>query len=109
MQASSVIEDLKMGDLPAKKLEFTTMDKENIPANMPAPIVDDLAMTKPIVEAFDDKRKEAPTVVPTVKPQEAEEPLLQENPHRFVLFPIKYHEVIINTRDTRKVLYEKIR
>lgn len=30
---------------------------------------------------------------PTVKQLEAEEPLLQENPHRFVLFPIKYHEV----------------
>lgn len=29
----------------------------------------------------------------TVKELEAEEPLLQENPHRFVLFPIKYHEV----------------
>ncbi|CAD6506141.1 BgTH12-07071 [Blumeria graminis f. sp. triticale] len=30
---------------------------------------------------------------PTIKPEEADEPLLQENPNRFVLFPIKYHEV----------------
>ena len=30
---------------------------------------------------------------PTIKELEAQEPLLQENPHRFVLFPIKYHEV----------------
>ena len=28
------------------------------------------------------------------KPQEDEEPLLVENKKRFVLFPIKYHEVI---------------
>ncbi|KAI1000599.1 Ribonucleoside-diphosphate reductase small chain [Podosphaera aphanis] len=27
------------------------------------------------------------------KPAEADEPLLQENPNRFVLFPIKYHEI----------------
>jgi hypothetical protein len=29
----------------------------------------------------------------TVKELEATEPLLQENPHRFVMFPIKYHDV----------------
>ncbi|KAH8688590.1 ferritin-like superfamily, partial [Talaromyces proteolyticus] len=28
-----------------------------------------------------------------IKETEAHEPLLQENPHRFVLFPIKYHEI----------------
>ncbi|CAJ2645487.1 unnamed protein product [Trifolium pratense] len=27
-----------------------------------------------------------------LKPEEADEPLLQENPNRFVVFPIKYHE-----------------
>ena len=31
-------------------------------------------------------------VAPTIKEQEADEPLLQENPNRFVLFPLKYHE-----------------
>ncbi len=34
-----------------------------------------------------------PTVAATIKAEEADEPLLQENPQRFVLFPIKYHEV----------------
>ncbi|KAI0994797.1 Ribonucleoside-diphosphate reductase small chain [Podosphaera aphanis] len=29
----------------------------------------------------------------SLKPEEADEPLLQENPNRFVLFPIKYHEI----------------
>lgn len=28
-----------------------------------------------------------------LKPEEADEPLLQENPNRFVVFPIKYHEI----------------
>ena len=29
----------------------------------------------------------------TIKELEAEEPLLQENPNRFVLFPLRYHEI----------------
>lgn len=39
------------------------------------------------------KPAEVVVLAPTIKELEAEEPLLQENPHRFVLFPIKYHEV----------------
>lgn len=30
---------------------------------------------------------------PGIKAEEANEPLLQENPNRFVLFPIQHHEV----------------
>ena len=37
---------------------------------------------------------EQPKVAKTLKELEAEEPLLQENPHRFVLFPLKYHEIV---------------
>lgn len=46
-----------------------------------------------------NKTEEAPAapaekkVAPGIKDFEADEPLLQENPQRFVLFPIKYHEV----------------
>ena len=36
---------------------------------------------------------ETKSVAATIKETEADEPLLQENPQRFVLFPIKYHEV----------------
>ncbi|KAA8568179.1 hypothetical protein EYC84_008573 [Monilinia fructicola] len=43
---------------------------------------------KPIVE-----EKKPAAVAPGIKPEEADEPLLQENPNRFVLFPIKYHEI----------------
>ena len=82
-----------MGDSPAKKLVFQPVDKENIPANIPPPVMDDLELKKPLVEVFDAKKEATPTVAPTIKPEESDEPLLQENPHRFVLFPIKYHEV----------------
>lgn len=73
-------------DSPVKKLSFEP-GKENSPA-----VVDASATTlvkpaeKPAVQA-------TPKVAPGIKEIEANEPLLQENPHRFVLFPIKYHEV----------------
>ena len=82
-----------MGDSPAQKLSFTPTGKENVPVNTPAPIIDDLDVKKPITKVFDEKKKEITSVAPTIKSFEADEPLLQENPHRFVLFPIKYHEV----------------
>jgi ribonucleoside-diphosphate reductase subunit M2 len=67
-----------MSDSPVKKLDFAAMDKENIPATVePTPVVES-DLKKPITE---------------VAETEADEPLLQENPQRFVLFPIKYHEV----------------
>jgi len=80
-----------MGDSPAKKLNFEATGKENVPFNADAPIVHDVEIKKPIVEEV--KTEKAVAVAPTIKPEEADEPLLQENPHRFVLFPIKYHEV----------------
>ncbi|POS87975.1 ribonucleotide reductase small subunit [Erysiphe pulchra] len=39
------------------------------------------------------EEKSSTNVVSTLKPEEADEPLLQENPNRFVIFPIKYHEI----------------
>jgi ribonucleoside-diphosphate reductase subunit M2 len=72
-----------MSDSPAKKLDFqSTADKENV--------------YKPIVGIPDMPEVDMsikPTVAPTIKEEEADEPLLQENPQRFVLFPIKYHDV----------------
>ncbi|KAE8444890.1 Ribonucleotide-diphosphate reductase (RNR), small subunit [Mollisiaceae sp. DMI_Dod_QoI] len=89
--AASAIEGLKMGDSPVKKLDFQATGKENMPLNADAPTVDDIEIKKPIVEEV--KVEKAVTVAPTIKPEESDEPLLQENPHRFVLFPIKYHEI----------------
>jgi ribonucleoside-diphosphate reductase subunit M2 len=75
---------------PVKKLDFS-VGKENIAINADASIVDDIESIKPLVD--DVKEKALVAVTPTIKPEEADEPLLQENPQRFVLFPIKYHEV----------------
>ena len=85
-----------MGDSPAKKLDFTAAGKENLPFDADAPIVDDVEIKKPIVEEVKTREK-AVVVAPTIKPEEADEPLLQENPQRFVLFPIKYHEVSVTS------------
>ena len=89
MQAASELENLKMGDSPAKKLDFQFVDKENLKED--APVVTDLELKKAHVDMVEKGQR--PAVAPGIKEHEADEPLLQENPHRFVLFPIKYHEV----------------
>lgn len=76
-----------MVDSPAKKLDFSSADKENT--------------YKPIVGIPDfeeDASDHKPSTAPTIRPEEANEPLLQENPGRFVLFPIKYHDVSLTWR-----------
>lgn len=73
---------------PAKKLDFGAANKENVPATETSEQID---TSKPTVQ--EAKKEEVKAVAPTIKPSEADEPLLQENPQRFVLFPIKYHEV----------------
>jgi ribonucleoside-diphosphate reductase subunit M2 len=96
MQAANSLSNLKMNESPAKKIDFSAMDKENIPATSHATTSEDTVDTKKsIVELV--KPVETPKFAPGIKAQEADEPLLQENPHRFVLFPIKYHEVRVNT------------
>lgn len=47
---------------------------------------------KPVAEVKTDV--EAPKAAPTLRELEAEEDILKENPHRFVLFPIKFHEIV---------------
>ncbi|KAF2438341.1 hypothetical protein P171DRAFT_436842 [Karstenula rhodostoma CBS 690.94] len=81
--AASAINALKMSDSPIKKLTFeSSEDKENV--------------FKPIVgipDLVEDDAPKKPSTAATIREEEAHEPLLQENPHRFVLFPIKYHDV----------------
>ena len=84
-QAASAMESLKM-ESPVKKLDLTA-GKENLPVDAQ---VEDIEVPKAVQET---KEVAKPAVAPTIKPEEADEPLLQENPQRFVLFPIKYHEV----------------
>ena len=80
-----------MVNSPAKKLTFDMADKENYPFEADTPVVG-IEISKPIIEEGKTDTKDA-LVAPTIKPEEADEPLLQANPQRFVLFPIKYHEV----------------
>jgi ribonucleoside-diphosphate reductase subunit M2 len=77
-----------MSNSPAKKLDFASADKENV--FKPIVGIPDLPEDEPVAKTG---------VAPTIKPEEAHEPLLQENPNRFVLFPIKYHDVSF-TRST---------
>lgn len=74
-----------MTDSPAKKLDFSSADKENV--YRPIVGIPDLPDQ---AETVSDQK---PSVASTIRPEEAHEPLLQENPQRFVLFPIKYHDV----------------
>ncbi|UKZ52385.1 Ribonucleotide-diphosphate reductase (RNR), small subunit [Trichoderma virens] len=91
--AASAIDSFKI-ESPVKKINFDAANKENQP-------LDESALES-LAKQMDDnhkpsetlKKEEAkPAVAPTIKPDEVDEPILQENPQRFVLFPIKYHEI----------------
>ncbi|KAK1832330.1 ribonucleotide reductase [Podospora conica] len=85
-QAASAFANIQINS-PAKKLDFSA-GKENIPLDAD---FSDLAAQ---MDAKHSEAKEDLTKVPAgLKPEEADEPLLRENPNRFVLFPIKYDEI----------------
>lgn len=86
LQAASAIEGFKMTESPVKKLDFTIDNKENAFIAVP------IAGIPHLPEAVKDDA-EHPSIAPTIRAEEADEPLLQENPQRFVLFPIQHHEV----------------
>ncbi|KAJ3503023.1 hypothetical protein NM208_g16600 [Fusarium decemcellulare] len=88
LQAASAIESFKM-ESPVKKLDFGASNKENQPTHNETTEID--LKTKIVEET--KKEAEKPAVAAGIKADEADEPLLQENPQRFVLFPIKYHEI----------------
>jgi ribonucleoside-diphosphate reductase subunit M2 len=95
LQVATAIDSLKM-ESPVKKLDFSVADKENKPFDSDITIVaEEVAVTEPLKPLVQEVKKEEkkPAVAPGIKEEEAGEPLLQENPQRFVLFPIKYHEV----------------
>ncbi|EMR70452.1 Ribonucleotide-diphosphate reductase (RNR), small subunit [Eutypa lata] len=86
-KVASGIEAFKM-ESPVKKLDFNA-GKENAPFDADVDtLANEIESQKPT-----EKPTESKAVAPTIKSEEADEPLLQENPHRFVLFPIKYHEI----------------
>lgn len=93
LQAAAAIDSFKM-ESPAKKLDFGAADKENRPVDEAALDQTDASKTT-VPEVKKDDAVAKPAVAATIKAEEADEPLLQENPQRFVLFPIKYHEVCV--------------
>ncbi|CEJ81380.1 Putative Ribonucleotide reductase M2 B [[Torrubiella] hemipterigena] len=90
-QAATAIESFKM-ESPVKKLDFGVANKENLPADAVAKLEESKDVKAPVEEV--KKEEESKAVVATdAKAAELDEPILQENPNRFVLFPIKYHEI----------------
>lgn len=78
---------------PVKKLDLGVANKEN---DFQDPAVATLAQdldTKHAATKEVTKAPEEPAKIPDLRNEELEEPILKENPHRFVLFPIQYHEV----------------
>ncbi|CAJ2506413.1 Uu.00g005430.m01.CDS01 [Anthostomella pinea] len=91
-KAASAMESLKM-ESPIKKLDFNAAGKENAPFDAAVEnLATEIESHKPTAEKVQEQTA-TKAVAPTIKPEEADEPLLQENPNRFVLFPIKYHEI----------------
>ena len=80
---------------PVKKVAFESeADKENLQQRYES---DEVAVPiKGIPDLPEPEEEAKPTVAEGIKEDEADEPILQENPQRFVLFPIKYHEVWIS-------------
>ncbi|KAM0700424.1 hypothetical protein Q7P35_012145 [Cladosporium inversicolor] len=90
-KAASAIESLKM-ESPVKQPLFSAQaDKENILDSRYES--DEVAVPIKGIPMMKDAPAKEPEVASTLKEEEASEPILQENPNRFVLFPIKYHEI----------------
>ncbi|KAK5627797.1 hypothetical protein RRF57_003512 [Xylaria bambusicola] len=90
--AASAIESFKM-ESPVKKLDFSAAGKENAPADSDIHTLSNQIDSYKPATIETHKEEPKPAVAPGIKAEEADEPLLQENPQRFVLFPIKYHEI----------------
>ncbi|KAK5132010.1 Ribonucleotide-diphosphate reductase (RNR), small subunit [Meristemomyces frigidus] len=90
-KAASALESFTMAS-PIKPLALhTEADKENIEARYES---DEVAVPiKGIPVQEEEPESENPSLVPSIKDDEALEPILRENAQRFVLFPIKYHEI----------------
>ncbi|KAK4167662.1 ribonucleotide reductase [Cladorrhinum sp. PSN259] len=94
-QALSAIESLQM-ESPVKKLDFSSANKENKPfdsdlATLEAEIDANYAQKNDTMVV--SKKEETKAAAAPAKEEVLDEPLLTENPQRFVLFPIKYHEI----------------
>ncbi|KAK5166806.1 ribonucleotide reductase [Cryomyces antarcticus] len=87
-KAAAAIENLKMGSSPAKKLDFSIDDKENVVSTGP-----EVAVPIKGIPILDDLPEEPEQPLEKTEDGLEVEPILAENAQRFVLFPIKYHEI----------------
>jgi hypothetical protein len=105
LQAVEALENFNI-ESPMKQPLFTAAseEKENIITKEVAVPVKGIPMADDLPEPEVPK----PSAAPGIKGDEMNEPILQENPNRFVLFPIKYHEVSFTrlTRARRVKLYQ---
>jgi hypothetical protein len=105
LQAVEALENFNI-ESPMKQPLFTAAseEKENIITKEVAVPVKGIPMADDLPEPEEPK----PSAAPGIKGDEMNEPILQENPNRFVLFPIKYHEVSPThlTRARRVKLYQ---
>lgn len=76
-----------------------------MPATTVATLPEQEELKKPILEEVKPSAEPA-KVAAGIKAIEADEPILQENPHRFVLFPIKYHEVCLSNASRVKWIFQ---
>lgn len=82
---------------PIKKVQFNEADKENREAQYAS---DEVAIpVKGIPDDLPEPIVKKVAAETTKEDAEEVEPILAENPQRFVLFPIKYHEVGSKRRD----------
>lgn len=94
-QAAADLESLKVQS-PPKQPVFTSTEQDDWDDSIAKPIEG-----LPRLGASDAVAAAEGSIASTIKSDEADEPLLRENPNRFVLFPIRYHEVRVRTRQTR--------
>lgn len=79
---------------PVKKLDLGVANKENeFQDPAVATLIEDVDAKHASSKADVTKTEEDPVKAPELRPEELDEPILRENPQRFVLFPIQYHEV----------------
>lgn len=81
-QAANALSNMTVDDAPSPKKNLSSVFES---ARSPAKggLVPDLELRKPAEET-------------ATEPEDSYEPILTENKHRFVLFPIKYHEVSVS-------------
>ncbi|KAK3109233.1 Ribonucleotide-diphosphate reductase (RNR), small subunit, partial [Teratosphaeriaceae sp. CCFEE 6253] len=91
-KAATQLEALKMGS-PAKKLCLDPQaDKENIDAQYESDEVAVPIKGIPVLDEALEQQAQKPSPEEEVE-DDSTEPILRENAQRFVLFPIKYHEI----------------